>query len=115
MVKYSRVEHAPVEAGLFAVALVEIVGGQAHAKRQDMIGPYARIHMFEIHEALHGESGADQQHGGKSHLPSHEQTPHTGPAARWGRGSAACLQRVVHVGAGDIQRGNQSENQPGPG
>ena len=70
------VEHAPVEGGLLAIALVEIVGGQAHAKRQDMVGPYARIHVLQIHEALHGESGADQQHAGERDLPSHQQTPH---------------------------------------
>ena len=89
---FHLVEHAPVKGGLLAIVLVEIVGGQAHAKRQDMIGPDARIHVLQIHEALHGESRADQQHAGQSDLPGHQQTPHPRPAARCGRGPAAGLQ-----------------------
>ena len=79
---FHLVDDAPIEGRLFAIALVEIVRGQAHAKRQDMIGPDARIHVLQIHEALHGEPGADQQHAGESHLSSHQQAPHSRPAKR---------------------------------
>src|ERR1017187_5403695 len=99
---FHLVDHAPIEGGLFAIALVEIVGRQAHAKRQDMIGPYSRTNALQIHEALHGESGTDQQHAGESELSSHQEAPHPGPAKRWRRRSAAFLQHVVYVGAAGI-------------
>ena len=113
---FHLVDQAPIEGGLFAIAFVEIVGGQTHAKRQHMIGPDAHIHVLQIfNEALHRQSGADQQHAGKSDLlSSHQQTPHSRPARREGSSSAARLQRIAHAGASGMEGRNQSENQRGP-
>ncbi len=93
------VEYAPVEVGLFAIGFVEIVGGEAHAKGEDMVGADAGVDVLQIHKALHGQSRTDKQHAGEGHFSGHQQTPHTRAAERCRRRTVCRFQAASFTSA----------------
>src|SRR5262249_46156780 len=84
-----------------AGAVVIMVSGkvQIHTSRQDILRPDSGIDTFQVHQAPHHESCADQQPECYSHFSGHQCVSESLMACRRGCASAALHQHTREIAA----------------
>ncbi len=89
--------------------MIERVGGQAQAERQNAVGTNARVDAAQLEETPHGERGAHQKKKGKGRFRDHEQAANALSAGGAGGTAAALLEHAVQVGSRRLESGRESE------
>ena len=86
-----------------------LAGGREITHGQRVGGIEAGVHGLQAAEAFEKQAGADEEHDGKRHLPGHQQAARAVTARAAGGSPAAIADHAIKVGARDLKRGDEAE------